>query len=184
MGRLFRWLPGLAIVGMASFALPRLGMTPEHQGMALVAFMAVIGGIVFKTARDVVLVLVDVATVFEDVTGRLDRLVLPVMAFLTYYSLLVVVFACLYRIAEISLEAPQFMVHGVARNITFVDALYFSVVTLSTVGYGDITPEASLVRGLAMIEVIAGLLLLLFGFSEIMRTNDSGRRRGPPPPHT
>jgi len=43
-------------------------------------------------------------------------------------------------------------------------------VTLATVGYGDILPVDDGVRILAAIEMLVGQLLLLFGFSEIMRS--------------
>jgi hypothetical protein len=35
-------------------------------------------------------------------------------------------------------------------------ALYFSIITLTTTGYGDITPVASVARMLAMMEAITG----------------------------
>jgi len=60
--------------------------------------------------------------------------------------------------------------------LSYSDALYFSVTTLSTVGYGDIRPFDDGVRVLASLQVVAGQLLLLFGFAEIMR---SRRVRGP-----
>jgi voltage-gated potassium channel len=47
--------------------------------------------------------------------------------------------------------------------------MYFSVITLSTLGYGDILPYGIVVRALAAMEVVMGILMLLFGFSEIMR---------------
>jgi voltage-gated potassium channel len=183
--RLSRWVPATALVGAMSFALPPLQLGATAQGFALLASMTFIGLVVANAVRDVVLLLIEVALVFESVTQRLNRLVMPMMAFLTYYSLLVVVFACLYRIAELSLGAGQFIVHGAPRGISFADALYFSVITIATVGYGDITPAAPLVRGLAAIEVVLGLLLLLFGFSEIMRSSsgaaDPPRRPRLPP---
>jgi len=61
--------------------------------------------------------------------------------------------------------------------LRFTDALYFSVITLSTIGYGDIVPVAPMARVLASIQSVAGMLLLLFGFSEIMRVGV----RGDPP---
>jgi voltage-gated potassium channel len=172
-----RWLPGIALVGAASFALPPLHLNAGTQGATLLVSMAVIALIVAYSARDVVVLLIDIALIFEGVAERVDRLVMPMMAFLTCYSLLVIVFGCLYRIAEISLGMPQFSVHGVPRAISFVEALYFSVITIATVGYGDIVPDGALVRGLASVEVVAGLLLLLFGFSEIMaaRAGKNGR---------
>ena len=40
------------------------------------------------------------------------------------------------------------------------DWVYFSFVTLSTVGYGDITPVHPIARTLAMAEALAGQLYL------------------------
>ena len=167
--RLNRWLPVAVLVGALSFILPRFALPPEGQGATLVAAMTIIAAAVAYAQRDMILLMMDVAMVFEGVAARLDRLIMPAMAFLTFYALLVIVFASFYRIAELSLGAGQFMVHGRMSALTFPDALYFSVITISTVGYGDIAPVGPLVRGLAGLEVVCGLMLLLFGFAEIMR---------------
>jgi voltage-gated potassium channel len=186
--RLTRWVPGTAAVGAISFAMPELGLDPLTQGIALTVSMAVVAGFVGFAVRDVVLLQMDIAIIFEGVTARIDRLLMPIMAFLMLYSLLVVVFGCLYRIADLYIGLPQFMVHGTPAPLAFTDALYFSVITLSTLGYGDIVPFTSLVRALAAMEVVFGMLMLLFGFSEIMRSAAPGddatsraqaRKRGP-----
>ena len=39
-------------------------------------------------------------------------------------------------------------------------AIYFSFVTLATLGYGDVVPHGEVARGLAIIEAIAGQLYL------------------------
>jgi len=39
-------------------------------------------------------------------------------------------------------------------------AIYFSFVTLATLGYGDIAPRGDIARGLAIIEGIGGQLFL------------------------
>jgi len=178
--RLRRWVPGTLAVGVVSFAVPVFGLGADAQGVALLVSMAVIAILVFAAARDVVLLQMDLALIFEGVTARLHRMVMPVVAFLMVYSLLLVVFACLFRIAELSTGRPQLALHGTPINASFIDALYFSVVTLSTVGYGDISPVGPLARALAASEVVTGVLLLLFGFSEIMRSAEQDRR-GPPP---
>jgi voltage-gated potassium channel len=167
--RLTRWFVGTLAVGAASFALPRLTLDPFTQGLTLLASMVAIAGLVVLAVRDVVLVMIDVATVFESVTARLDRLVLPMVAFTTFYALIVVVFACLYRIADLTTPAPQFAVHALAARISFTDALYYSVATITTLGFGDIAPSSQLVRVLTGLEVVSGILMLLFGFSEVMR---------------
>ena len=157
-------------MGAASFALPRLELDAQDQGFALLAAMALVTLFVIASVRDVILVMIDIAMVFEGVAARLDRLVRPMMAFVTFYALLVVVFACLYRIADLTTPVPQFFLHAEPARISFVDALYYSVATITTLGFGDIAPTSMLVRAMTAIEVVSGVLMLLFGFSEIMRS--------------
>lgn len=47
---------------------------------------------------------------------------------------------------------------GSAHSLGNIDALYFSFVTLSTVGYGDITPLSSVARTLAGAEAMTGTI--------------------------
>ena len=104
--------------------------------------MALVTLFVVASVRDVVLVMIDIAMVFEGVAARLDRLVRPMMAFVTFYALLVVVFACLYRIADLTTRVPQFSLHAEPARISFVDSLYYSVATITTLGFGDIAPTS------------------------------------------
>jgi voltage-gated potassium channel Kch len=39
-------------------------------------------------------------------------------------------------------------------------AIYFSFVTLATLGYGDIVPRADVARGIAIVEGVGGQLFL------------------------
>ena len=179
--RITAWLLGALGIGAASFALPRLELDPLQQGIALLIAMALVTLLVVASVRDVILVMIDIAMVFEGVAVRLDRLVRPMMAFVTFYALLVVVFACLYRIADLTTAVPQFAQHGGPERITFVDSLYYSVATITTLGFGDIVPVSMLVRALTGLEVVSGVLMLLFGFSEIMRSSaEHNHRRRPP----
>jgi hypothetical protein len=45
---------------------------------------------------------------------------------------------------------------------------YFSFVTLTTVGYGDITPAGDTARALAMIEAVAGQFYLAVLIAELV----------------
>jgi voltage-gated potassium channel len=187
--RVTGWLLGALAVGAASFALPRLELDATAQGLALLAAMAFVTLFVVLSVRDVVLVMIDIAMVFEGVAARLDRLIRPLMAFVTFYGLLIVVFACLYRIADLTARTPQFALHASPARISFVDALYYSIATITTLGFGDIAPTSLLVRALTGVEVLSGVLMLLFGFSEIMRSagpDSEARARDrhtPRPPH-
>ena len=185
--RVTGWLLGAMAVGAVSFAFPRFELGPREEGIALLAAMAIITLLVVVAVRDVVLVIIDIAMVFEGVAARIDRLMRSIMAFLTFYALLVVVFACLYRIADLVARTPQFALHGSPARLSFVDSLYYSVATITTLGFGDIAPTSLLVRALTGMEVVSGILMLLFGFSEIMRSSEPDRdawlrgRRHPPP---
>ncbi len=43
------------------------------------------------------------------------------------------------------------------ENLSFVDSIYFSVVTMATVGYGDIHPHSALGKILALILIVGGV---------------------------
>jgi hypothetical protein len=48
------------------------------------------------------------------------------------------------------------------------DAMYFSVVTMATVAYGDILPLGHAARWLCVSEILSGVLLLVVGVSATM----------------
>lgn len=51
---------------------------------------------------------------------------------------------------------------------TFFDAVYWAVITLSTVGYGDITPQTTEGRFITLILIVSGLAVLSFSTSIIV----------------
>jgi voltage-gated potassium channel len=59
-------------------------------------------------------------------------------------------------------------VGGTLRGLSFSESIYFSIGTISTVGYGDIIPYSNLARVLASLEVFCGIMLLIFGVSELL----------------
>lgn len=168
--RMARWLLPLFVVGALAMSLPFNRLSVFDQNLALLGAMAAISVMVATSVRGVVLLLTDMALIMEELGARLGRVAVPVFAFLTMYGVLVVVFASLYRIADGLSVAALFHTPRGPTVITFPDALYFSLVTQATVGYGDLTPHDDGVRLLASAQVVLGQVLLLFGFAEIMRT--------------
>jgi voltage-gated potassium channel len=52
-------------------------------------------------------------------------------------------------------------VYSLVEGLRFVDALYFSVVTLTTVGYGDFAPETDVGKLFTAVYVLVGIGILL-----------------------
>jgi voltage-gated potassium channel len=166
---IFGWLVPVFAVGAVTFLLPDYTDEPDAHNFALVAAMAVIGAIVFAVSRNVCTFLLDTGLLFEAFFEDVARLFVPAFAFFTFYSLVVIIFASLYRVIDLYTGVDHFQVGGVVRDISFPESLYFSIVTLSTVGYGDIVPMTDAIRLIVAVEVVIGVMLLLFGFSEIFR---------------
>jgi voltage-gated potassium channel len=162
------WLVPVFAIGAGTFIVPDLALTSGSLDAAFIGAMVAIGLIVFAVSPGVTAFLIDTGLLFEEFFGRISQLAAAAFAFLTFYSVIVIVFAGLYRVLDKLGNAPHFSVHGVARDITYAESLYFSIITMATVGYGDITPVTNIARLIAGIEVVLGVLLLLFGFSEIM----------------
>jgi hypothetical protein len=165
-----RWLVWSGVIGLFCFALPLNRLAPPWQATALLVAMSAIGVIVAVAVRDVVRLLVDVSLITAELAGRARPLAVPLATFLLIYALLVIGFAAAYRVADGLSVAPLFHGPEGAMRLTYSDALHVSVATLSTVGYGDIRPYDDGIRVLASLQVVAGQVLLLFGFAEIMRT--------------
>jgi len=177
LGRVFLWLAPVFAVGALSFIVAAHAPGPVGSDVALVVAMLAISAIVLFVSRDVSTFLLDTGLLFEEFFERITGLAAPAFAFFTFYSLLVIAFGSIYRILDRLSPEALFRVDGVLRKITFAESLYFSIVTLSTVGYGDIVPVAALARLVTAAEIVSGILLLLFGFSEIIAYTRDRRDR-------
>ena len=83
------------------------------------------------------------------------------------YVILILIFALTYNFM------PSQSFHINSDNFSFIDWLYFSVVTITTLGYGEITPAVSVSKILVVSESLLGLLLLgLFLNSEAQNAID------------
>lgn len=179
MGRKFLWTFPIFAIAAATFALPRLGLDPDTINLLLVGSMGVFTLLVAGVSRQVSLFLIDTGLLFDQFIVRTGRLFRPAFAFFTLYSFIVIVFAMIFRIMDRLAPEPIFLIEGACSAISFSDSRYFSLITMSTVGYGDITPTGEVVRVVAAIEVLLGILLFLFGFAEIMRyVREANRKSG------
>ena len=53
-----------------------------------------------------------------------------------------------------------FKVDGCVRGLGALEAMYFSAVTITTLGYGDITPGCSLAQATVLAELAVGIYFL------------------------
>lgn len=166
--RIFGWLFPVFAIGAVSFFVPEKLLDVDLADGVLLVAMALISLIVLLVSQDVAAFLLDTGLLFEEFAERVARLIVPAFAFLTCYSLLVIVFATIYALLDHLAGGGNFRIEGVQRAISFPESLYFSLTTLSTVGYGDIAPASNPMRVVAGIEIVCGILLLLFGFNEIL----------------
>jgi hypothetical protein len=89
-----------------------------------------------------------------------------VEAMMTAGPLFVVLFAAVHFLIA-TVNPPAY-----TQPMTRLDALYFTVTTFATVGYGDISPVSQVARLAALLQMVIGLLLvgviarLLFGIAQ------------------
>lgn len=58
--------------------------------------------------------------------------------------------------------------NNVSSNASFLEFFYFSIVTIVTLGYGDITPKSELARVLVIIETVLGVGWITVIFAAVM----------------
>jgi voltage-gated potassium channel len=132
-------LTALMVTGY--FLLPLDAFGPERPVIGWSVFvltLALIAVLLLKQMRDVLL----------DRTGVHPGFVIPLLVALTVLAFS----AAYYTLAK---EPGQF--HGLRTRL---DALYFTVVTLATVGYGDIHPRGQTARMLAVVQITYNLVFL------------------------
>lgn len=118
--------------------------------------------------------------ILRDEVMTLDEL----FAAAALYVLMAFVFAYLYAIVE-RVAPGAFLINPVANPdgaATWWELLYFSFTTLTSVGFGDITPVNDHARSLVMIEQTLGVLYFALVVARLVSLQARRREPGPPPP--
>lgn len=128
--------------------------------LVAVTLLAAVGaavGPLLAIARGLGLVLALVVPVLivRDVVARPTITMQTVAAVLCVYLLLGLAFAFLHRITDG--VAPG----SYSMRLEAADAVYLSYVTLTTVGFGDVTPVGGFARAITVFEAILGQLYLV-----------------------
>ncbi len=167
--RIFAWLIPVIVLSSLTFLVPPLELDTTATSLVMVGGMGVTSIFIIVMSRTISIFLIDTGLLFDQFFVRMLHLFAPAFAFFTLYSFNVIMFAMIYRIIDRFSNTPQFLIGGERQTISFVESLYFSMITVSTVGYGDITPASDAIRAVTAVEVMIGILLFLFGFYELMR---------------
>jgi hypothetical protein len=78
---------------------------------------------------------------------------------LAVYLLLALLFSALHQLLAAALGQPY--TNGISNATDSAAYLYYSVITLATVGFGDITPACAAARAVTMAEALVGQLYLV-----------------------
>lgn len=87
-------------------------------------------------------------TIYMRIDYYIDLLIGLIISYASiYYNL--------YQINSSNFVCPH-------NHFGIVDSIYFSVVTLATVGYGDIVPNSNIAKLVVCSEILAGIFVLIF----------------------
>ena len=92
---------------------------------------------------------------------RQDKITLDVICgALVIYLLIAVIWALLFRLLE-SMTPGSFAIAHTLGEESRIIFLYYSLVTITTLGYGDITPVTEVARSFAALEAVIGQIYLV-----------------------
>jgi hypothetical protein len=122
-----------------------------------------------------------VAQVFQDGPVTAHR----VRGAIVIYLLIATLFGWLYLVvALLDPGAISFSAEFDARRPLAMrsELSYFSFVTITTVGYGDVTPVSPVARALATFEAVMGQLFIAITLARLVSSQLAGRGESGPPP--
>jgi len=148
----FLSLMSLAMLAFALHVLARFGVLPESDSVALAVH-------VLYASFFLVSVVVLVLTISSSRTVTADT----IKGGLSVYFLIGIFFNLVYLIV-LQLDPNAF------ANVVsaFADCFYFSFVTLTTLGYGDIVPVSPYAKSLAILEAFVGQVYLAVFIAQLV----------------
>lgn len=108
---------------------------------------------------------------------RAEPFVIYLLSFMAQFMCIVLLFASLFYVVDIQLfpfeNKGEVRLTGTGTPITFGDCIYFILVTLGTIGYGDISPLST--NGYVVVVVVI-VLCLCYIPNQVSRTVDIYQR--------
>lgn len=156
-------LVGLTLVSALRAA--GFGMTWTWRGAAVAAAAVGVIAVAGLAGADAVapavfalLLLYVIVIIARRLASHRHVTVQTVLGGITLYYLLSTIWAYLYSLADALLSRPLFVSGEVSSPFEY---FYFSVVTLTTLGYGDLAPAENVGKSLAALEAFVGSVFLV-----------------------
>ncbi|WP_116951114.1 potassium channel family protein [Jiangella endophytica] len=143
MRNILRSVGTLACTILVYYTLPLGPPDAPPEIVGATAFVAGVAGLIWLTLHEV-----------RRFAAHLDQAKARVSGLLTVLYVVVVFFALAYYLMERN-DPDQF-----AGLETRTDALYFAIVTLGTVGYGDVHAAGQEARIAAMVQIVFDLVVI------------------------
>ena len=80
-----------------------------------------------------------------------------------YIIIYFLVLSCIYFLIDyFSTENIFFIRDSTETKISFWEAIYFTIITQSTIGYGDIVPKSPITRLLVTFQALSTIILVIY----------------------
>lgn len=105
---------------------------------------------------------VNIRSVFQPLRKLSGKYIRPIFSVFVLYLLVSCIYTVFYRLSQM---ANKEAFDGAGSDL---DMFYFSIVTLTSLGYGDIQPKTDIVKMLAISEIIVGQVIIVGIFAMII----------------
>jgi len=153
----------LALIALA--VLVQQSVVPGWVGAAATA--AAVAAVLVVLTRGIVRLVRDRGVTLQAVSGAL-----------TTYLLIGLLFALIVRVL-VGVSPHQYFEQVSSSVITQSQEIYFSFTTLTTTGYGDLTPALSAGRALSVLEMLIGQIYLVTVIGLLVGNLRRGTERAP-----
>jgi hypothetical protein len=158
-------LAGIALLVTAAVALDWLQFVLPSRATAAIGGALAVGGVLALTVMLLVRVLGEGKVTWHRINGAV-----------AVYLLLAVLFAIAFAVVDASVEHAFTFAAGERAEGGWGSFLYFSLVTLTTVGFGDITAVHPIARSLVTLEALVGQLFPAILIARLVSLEIADRR--------
>ena len=164
--RHLRQVTGTILVASAAVAILNLFI---DRGLTGTGVMAVVNGLLYLAAPIIIIRHLLLRQTVDTQT---------MLGAITAYLMIGMSFAFSYRALGALVAGPFF---GSQGDGSFSQDLFFSFITLTTTGYGNLVPAANPGQSVAVLEMLVGQLFLVTAVAKVVSSWRPGRGSGRPP---